>query len=69
MIPLAEHHYEQALAILMDKNNEREYRDNVMNILIKMAASEQNIFGATTEEFIKIRNEIYASIIEYKNEN
>jgi hypothetical protein len=66
MTPIAEHHYDQALAFLMDRNNPIESRDNIVKVLISMAASNREIFGADEEEFIAIKTEIFESVVKYK---
>ena len=68
MSPIAEHHYDQALAFLMDSRNSNESRNEVSSILISMAMSDREIFKASEEEFIKIRMEIFNAIVEYKKE-
>ena len=69
MSPIAEHHYDQALAFLMDSNNSNESRNEVSGILISMAMSDREIFKASEEEFVKIRMEIFNAIVEYKKES
>ena len=68
MTPIAEHHYDQALAFLMDRNNPVESTDNIAKVLITMAASNREIFGADEEEFIRIKTEIFESVVEYNRE-
>lgn len=66
MITIADHHYEQALAFLLDKEQPTESRDDVAHILIKMCASDREVFGATEDEWVQIKTEIFDAVVNYK---